>query len=173
MSDTSASASTDTAGQPGRRWVLADAIGTLVFTAVIAVGVPLHARRPMQFAVGAVCMVLFAAGAAATLWAYFAALERSRTDEIGVANLFLLTGATAPKPVKRMMSALFAVQIVIALAGASAGAAGLSKNQVNALAFGILVPMFGIGMNGGWAVRHGTYGPRRLPGVPPSGQPID
>ena len=48
-------------------------------------------------------MVLFAAGAATGLWAYAAALERSRTEEVGVANLFLLSGETAPPPVRRTM----------------------------------------------------------------------
>ena len=66
--------------------------------------------------------------------AYVSALERSRTDEIGVANLYLLTGATAPRPVKRTMSLLLAAQVVFALGGAIVGAVGLSGNQVNALA---------------------------------------
>ena len=37
-------------------------------------------------------MVLFAIGVATTLWAYTRALERSRIEEVGVANLYLLTG---------------------------------------------------------------------------------
>ena len=65
--------------------------------------------------------MLFAAGIATSLWAYSAALERSRTEEVGVANLFLLTGSTAPKPVKRAMSAALGVQVVAALVGASVG----------------------------------------------------
>ena len=55
------------------------------------------------------------------------------------------------------------LQVVAALAGASVGVAGLRGNQVNALAFGVLVPMFGIGKNGLWAARYGSYGPRVAP----------
>ena len=72
----------------------------------------------------------------------------------------LLTGGTAPRDVKRRMSAALAVQIVAALAGAIVGVTGLQQGDVNALAFGVLVPMFGIGMNGAWAARYGSYGPR-------------
>ena len=52
------------------------------------------------------------------------------------------------------------------------GANGLSGSQVNALAFGILVPMFGIGMNGLWSVRHGTFGPRLDKSAQPSNRKI-
>lgn len=156
----------------GAAWVRADVWATIVFVVVIAVAVPLRDERPMQIAVGAVSMVLFAVGAFTALWAYVSALERSRTDEVGVANLYLLTGRTADPRTKRAMSAALAAQVVVAFAGAIIGATGLRGSQVNALAFGILVPMFGIGMNGRWAVRYGRFGPRLRDAVPPSGRSI-
>jgi hypothetical protein len=107
-----------------------------------------------------VALVLFAVGVFAFIWAYFSAVERSRSDEIGVANLFLLTGSTAPTAVKRAMSAALAVQVVVGLGGAMIGFARIEGDEPNLLAFGILVPMFGIGLNGLWASRHGTFGPR-------------
>jgi hypothetical protein len=134
---------------------------------------PLRDERAAQFAVAVVSMVLFAVGAVTALWAYVSALERSRVHEIGVANLYLLTGPTAPRPIKRLMSGLLATQVVIALVGAIVGSMGLSGTEVNALAFGILVPMFGIGLNGLWAVRHGAFGPRLERTVQPSDRPID
>lgn len=137
-----------------------DLVGTIVFVIVLAIGVPLRDERPAQILVGVVSMVLFAIGAVGCLWAYVSALERSRTDEIGVANLYLLTGRTAPPRLKRLLSLLLAVQVVAALAGAIVGAVGLEGSQVNAMAFGILVPMFGLACNSLWAVRHGRYGPR-------------
>lgn len=155
------------------RAVLADLVGTAAFVLVVAAGLLFQDERPAQVAVGAISMLLFATGAVTALWAYVSALDRSRVHEIGVANLYLLTGATAPTPVKRLMSALLATQVVVALAGAIVGAIGLSGSEVNALAFGILVPMFGIGLNGIWAVRHGTFGPRLDRGVQPSNRPID
>jgi hypothetical protein len=137
--------------------------GTALFVAALAVGVPCRGQRWAQVLVAVVSLVLFAVGIATSLWAYTSALERSRTEEVGVANLYLLTGPTAPAPVKRAMTAALAVQVVAALVGASIGVAGLKTNQVNALAFGVLVPMFGIGMNGLWAARYGSYGPRVAP----------
>jgi tryptophan-rich sensory protein len=157
----------------GHRLVRGAEIGTAAFVAVVAIAIPLRDERPAQVAVAVVSMVLFAVGAVAALWAYIAALERSRTHEIGVANLYLLTGPTAPRPIKLRLSLLLVAQVVVAFGGAIIGAAGLSGSQVNALAFGILVPMFGIGVNGAWAVRHGRFGPRRDPSVQPTDRPID
>lgn len=163
---------TDTGTPPTGRFVRLDTIGTAAFVASVGVGIPWRDARPIQAVVVVVSMVLFAAGAVAALWAYVSALERSRTDEIGVANLYLLTGPTAAPPTKRRMSLLLAAQVVAALSGAIVGAAGLSGSQVNALAFGILVPMFGIGMNGMWAVRHGAFGPRVVRSVQPTNDKI-
>lgn len=142
------------------RLVRVDVIGTAAFVAAEAVAIPLRSQRVGQVLIAVVSLVLFAMGVAAALWAYATALERSRTEEVGVANLYLLTGSTAPPPVKRTMSIALAVQVVLALAGAIVGVVGLGKNDLNALAFGTLVPMFGIGMNGAWAARYGSYGPR-------------
>ena len=142
------------------RLVRLDVWGTVAFVAAEAVAIPLRSQRTGQVLIAVVSLVLFAIGVATALWAYAAALERSRTEEVGVANLYLLTGSTAPPEVKRRMSIALAVQVVVALAGAIVGVVGLSKNDLNALAFGTLVPMFGIGTNGAWAARYGSYGPR-------------
>lgn len=161
------------AGSPGSRWVRGNLVGTGVFILVVAVGVPLRDERAAQIAVAGVSMVLFAIGAATGLWAYVAALERSRVDEVGVANLYLLTGRTAPTSIKRTMALVLAAQVVVALTGAIIGASGLQGSDVNAMAFGVLVPMFGIGLDGMWAVRHGSFGPRSDRSVQPSNHPID
>ena len=150
----------------------ADLAGTGLFLVVLAFAIPFRNHRPAQVVVVVVSLMLFAAGIATSLWAYTAALERSRSEEVGVANLFLLSGDTAPTAVKRVMSWALAVQVVAALAGASVGVAGLQTNQLNALAFGVLVPMFGIGMNGAWAARYGSYGPRVNPVSKPSNRKI-
>ena len=149
-----------------------DVIGTLVFGLVVVVGMAFSDARPVQIMFGIVSMVLFTIGAVGCLWAYVSALERSRSDEIGVANLYLLTGPTAPTGIKRTMTLALAAQIVLSLTGAIVGAAGLSGNQVNALAFGILVPMFGLALNALWAVRHGHFGPRLEKSVQPSNRKI-
>ncbi len=120
-----------------------------------------------------VSVVLFAVGVATSLWAYARALDLSRVRNIGVANLYLLTGDTAPKAVKRWMSVALAVQVVAAIVGASVGMSGLAKSQLNPLAFGVLVPMFGIGMNGAWAARYGSFGPRLSSTTKPSNRKIE
>ena len=153
-------------------WVRANVFGTVVFVTVVAVVIAARDRRPAQFAIGICSMVLFAIGVACTLWAYVTALEKSRTQEVGVANLFLLTGKTAPPSIKRTMLVALAAQIVAAVIGASIGAAGLEKTELNALAFGVLVPMFGIGMNGMWAAKYGSYGPRINPSSRPNNRKI-
>ena len=159
--------------QPGARVVRLDLAGTAVFLTALAIAVPLRNHRFAQFLIGGVSMVLFAIGVATTLWAYTRALDRSRVEEVGVANLYLLTGSTAPKVVGRTLSLALVTQVVAAIAGAWIGVVGLDEGQLNALAFGVLVPMFGIGMNGVWAARHGSYGPRVGRSVSPTDRKID
>ncbi|MFZ4718913.1 MAG: hypothetical protein ACOYMR_05790 [Ilumatobacteraceae bacterium] len=134
--------------------------GTALFLVTLGIAIPFREERFAQVLIAVVSIVLFAVGIATSLWAYTSALERSRAEEVGVANLFLLTGPTAPKDVKRWMTGALLAQTVAAVAGAIVGVAGLQEGDVNALAFGVLVPMLGIGMNGAWAARYGSYGPR-------------
>jgi hypothetical protein len=157
----------------GAQAVRVNLAGTAVFLIALSIAIPLRTHRFAQFLIGGVSMVLFAIGVATTLWAYTRALDRSRVEEVGVANLYLLTGETAPKPVRRTMTMALTIQIVAALAGAWIGVAGLDEGQLNALAFGVLVPMFGVGMNGVWAARHGSYGPRIGSVVSPTDHEID
>ena len=159
--------------QRGSRVVQFDITGTVVFLIALGFAVPFRNHRVAQFLIGGVSMVLFAIGVVTTLLAYTRALERSRVEEVGVANLFLLTGETAPRPVRRTMSWALAVQIVAAITGAWIGVVGLDKGQLNALAFGVLVPMFGVGMNGLWASTNGSYGPRVGGSVSPTDHEID
>jgi membrane-bound metal-dependent hydrolase YbcI (DUF457 family) len=165
---------TDDSTTPTRsRVIRVDVAGTAVFLVALMIAVPFRSDRFAQFLIGGVSMVLFAVGMATTLWAYARALERSRTEEVGVANLYLLTGPTAPKPVRRIMTSALTVQIVAAVVGAWIGVVGLDKGELNALAFGVLVPTFGIGMNGVWAALHGSYGPRIGRAVSPTDHEMD
>ena len=66
-------------------------------------------------------------------------------------------------------AAIGGTNLVLGYSGGSGahtvGVTGLSENELNALAFGVLVPMFGICVNGVWAALHGSYGPRVAPKV--------
>lgn len=154
------------------RPVRAGLAGTAVFVVALAVAVPFRTERWAQILIAVVSVGLFAIGVGSSLWAYAAALERSRVEEVGVANLYLLTGATATKPVKRALLGALTVQVLASFGAATVGVIGLNDSQLNALAFAVLVPMFGIGMNGAWAARYGSYGPRVNPAAKPSNRKI-
>jgi hypothetical protein len=106
--------------------------------------------RPIAVAVD---LVLFAVGCTMFLVSYAIAIGRSRTEEIGVASLYFLTNRVAPKGVQVRLLGAFAVQCVVAITVASV-------RPFTTAAFSVLVPMFGLGVNGLWTARHGTFGPR-------------
>jgi hypothetical protein len=137
----------------GRGLVLVDAIGTAVFVVTAVVEAILLERWTELLGV-TVALVLFAAGCVAFLLAYARAIQRSRHDEIAVASLFLLAGPAVPGPVKAKLGGLLAAQVVVALATAIV-------RSFSPLAFGVLVPVFGVGLNGLWAARYGAFPPRR------------
>jgi len=146
---------------PGaRRIVIASWIGTALLTVTAVAG----AIDPDHFAVAAVvaALALFALGVVAFAWAYVVAIGRSRTDLIGMGGLFFLAGS-APRPVQRQLLASFVLQIVVGVATASAwfvAADHFAKATVNPLAFGLMAPMYGLGLMGLWGARFGTFPPR-------------
>ena len=94
-------------------------------------------------------VLLFLAGIVVFLWGFAVALARNaQGDDIVVSSLFLIQGPV-PRPVRRHLFTALAVSVVIA------GATGTSD------AFGILVPMFPLGLIGFWGARHGAFPPRR------------
>lgn len=132
--------------------VRASGLGTLAFavTAVAAVF-----TRAATVPAAAVALTLFAAGIGVFFWAYAIAVNRSRTDAIGIGGLFFLAGSdTAPAPVKRALLIALGAQTVIGLATAAA-------RPFTTLAFGVLVPLYGLALTGLWGARHGRFGPRR------------
>ena len=148
----------DTPGS--RRIIVASWIGTglLTITAVPT------AIDPDRFAVAAVLVALglFAAGVIVFGWAYLVAISRSRRDLIGMGGLFFLAGS-APRPVQRQLIGSFVAQIVVGVATASVwfiAADRFAKATVNPLAFGLMAPMYGLGLMGLWAAQYGTFPPR-------------
>lgn len=136
------------------RLVTASWAGTAVF-AVTAIAAAAAGNGPARAVALATALVLFALGTVAFLAAYAVAVGRSREDAIGIGGLYFLAGkATAPPATKRALLASLAVQTVVALATAAA-------RPYTTLAFGILVPMYGIGLTGLWGARNGTFERRR------------
>ena len=125
--------------------------GTAVFAATAVAAVLTKAARIPAVAVA---LALFAAGVGIFFWAYAIAVGRSRTDAIGIGGLFFLAGReTAPRDDKRRLLAALGAQTAVALATAGA-------RPFTTLAFGVLVPLYGLSLTGLYGARHGRFGPR-------------
>jgi hypothetical protein len=145
MTDSEAPASTG----PGAEIIRASWVGTAVFTITAVAADFVTALKPVAFAVS---VALFVAGCVVFLLAFFRAVGRSRTDNISVTNLYFLAGS-APASVRRSLLASLAVQVVVAIITAAI-------RPYTSLAAGILAPVYGLGLCGLWAARHGTFHPR-------------
>lgn len=135
---------------PGGRISAASWLGTAVF---LATSVPLAVTGAGQLVAVAVDLALFAGGCGLFLWALALAAGRSRESAIGMGGLFFLAG-TAPPVVQRRLVGSLVIEMVAALATAAA-------RPFTALAFGILVPMWGLALCGLWAARYGEFAPRQ------------
>jgi hypothetical protein len=127
---------------------------------VVATTVPEGGQLPLVI----VCVVLFLAGMVAFLAAYVVAIGRSRHVAIGIGGLYFLAG-TAPPRVRRHLLGSFAVELAVAVVSASIGLARSAADADNPLAFGVLTPLFGLGLAGLWGARHGAFAPRPPPPV--------
>lgn len=146
-------------------WIVKlDIIGTVVFAvSAVAAATIFEGFAKVQGVV--VSLGLFAGGVAAFIWGYWSAVQRSRTDELSVAELYFLLGSAIPKRVKVIMNGCLLAQTVVALGTALARGStpevGGGSSPGSTLAFGVLVPMLGLGLNGLWAAGHGDFGRRR------------
>ena len=130
--------------------------GLFAVTAVGAVIVP--ALRAVAVVVD---VALFVAGCVAFGVAYLRGLARSRRERVAVTGLYFLS-ESAPADVRRSLLGALGAQVIVALATAVA-------RPYTSLAAGTLVPMYGLGLCGLWAARHGTFPPRTDLGPPGEG----
>jgi hypothetical protein len=139
-------------GVQGRGIIRASWIGTATYTvSAVAAAIFLGSIRSVAVAVA---LTLFALGCVTFLWGYWIAVQRSRTDEIGIGGLFFLAGkATAPARVKWLLHGSLATQVAVGLVTAS-------LRPFTTLAFGLLVPIYGLGCIGLWGARYGRFGRR-------------
>ena len=124
-------------------------IGTIALAVTSTAAAITEAARGVAVIVD---LLLFVGGIVAFLWAYAIAVGRSRTDEIGIGGLYFLQ-ASAPKPVQRHLLGSLAVEVVIAIATAAA-------KPFTSVAFAVLAPMWGLGLAGLWAAKHGNFATR-------------
>ncbi len=133
-------------------------LGTGVFTVVAVAEV--FAVRLFQIPMIVVSIGLFLVGLLAFVASFLIAVSRSREVEIGMGGLYFLAG-TAPRRVQRHLMGSFAAEVLVATVTASIGIALVAEDANNPLAFGFLVPLFGLGLAGLWGARYGTFGERR------------
>jgi hypothetical protein len=169
MSDEPAS---EPVGGHGDVIVRANIAGTMLF-AITAVAAAVVFDGTTRWIAALTAMALFAVGIFAFLWSYYNAVQRSRVDDIGVAQLYLLAGGVAPPALRRTMNLTLLTQIVVALATALSRPEGPDGGRGSSLALGVLVPMFGLALNGLWAAYHGRFPPRSTTSGPEIGQNAD
>ncbi len=135
------------------RWVVqASLIGTVAFViaAVAAVASPDSVGR--AFAI--ISLALFGVGCLTFLGGFWHAVQRSRVDDISLGGMLVVThhGLPPAKARKPLLGAI-AVQTVVSYV-----AAGI--RPFTEVAFGILVPMFGLGLACWWGATLGRFPPR-------------
>ena len=135
----------------------------LALTTVFAVTATYAAAvfsTPSQWVGAITAMVLFAIGVFAFLWSYWNAVQRSRTEDIAVAQLYLLLGTAIPSGVRRVMNATLFMQLAVAVITTITRPNGPDGNPGSSLAVGFLAPMLGFGLNGLWAAYYGNFATR-------------
>jgi hypothetical protein len=132
-------------------------------TAAFAVTAIAATIEPDTFEVAAlaVALVLFAIGTVVFLLAFVHAVGRSREVDIGIGGLYFLAGS-APRSVQLHLLGSLGVEVVVAFATASV-------RPFTSLAFGMLVPLYGLALCGLWGAYHGAFPPRAV--APPSTTP--
>ncbi|MEO6987864.1 MAG: hypothetical protein ABI239_04380 [Aquihabitans sp.] len=141
---------TDTplADSPGQVLIRADVVGTVAFV-IVTVGASVIDGNAVTLANIVVSSVLFLGGCVAFGAGFLRAAGRSRTEVVDMTGLFYLTG-TAPRAVRRTFLGLWFLQIVVAT---------VSVFTV-APPFGVMAPLWGIGLTAAWGARHGTFSVR-------------
>jgi hypothetical protein len=142
----------------GQALIVASWVGTGLF-ALVAIPA---AAAPGTFApfLIVVSLALFLAGTVVFALAYLTAIGRSREVLIGMGGLFFLAGGTAPLRVSRHLIGSFAAQCVVAVATTLVGLFTVPADVTNPVAFGVLVPIYGLGLAGLWSARYGAFAER-------------
>jgi len=131
---------------PGRAIFRTSWAGNVLF-AVIAVPVALGFDA-FDVAAVVVSVALFLVSLPVWGYAFFVAASRSAGGEDVTLGRMYLFDPGAPRPAQWQLYGSLTVCVVIAAATAAANP------------FGVLVPMFPLGLLGVWGARHGQYPPR-------------
>ena len=149
MAPTGAADASEQAGpaEPGRAIIGASWAGNVAF-AITAVPVALGVDAIDDASI-AVALFLFFVSLPVWTWAMITAFARTaRGDDVVVTTWFLLEGEV-PTRARWLLYGSLGVCLLITVATAAANP------------FGVLVPMYPLGLIGLWGARHGVYPPRR------------
>lgn len=155
------------AAEPGARLIQADLVGTAAFVITAVVAAALF-RPGVQAIAVAVSGALFVGGCGAFAWGFLIAVQRSRTEAIELSSLFFLK-ESAPPRTRRALLLLVAVQVVAAVVTASV-------RTYTSLAFGVIAPVWGLGLITLWSGRYGRFPPKRTAATVPTAvvsDPVD
>lgn len=147
--------------EPGRGIVAASLWATAAFTLVSLLAAVVPEVVPVSVGLD---FLLFVGGCGAFMWAYAMAIGRSRRDQINLGGLTFLADGVAPRRVAARLRGSLAVQVVVAVVAATI-------RPFSSLAFGVLAPMFGLGLMTLWGARHGWFPARDLGERPASDTP--
>lgn len=151
-------ASADDLEAPGSAIVRADAVGTAL--ALVAGVLAVVSADLAKFLLVPVVAVLGVVGLVTFVWSYFRAVGRSRESEISVSQLYAVAGSVAPPAVKRRLQWSLWAQVILAIAVMFIGFQRTKPEEFNWAATIIVLPLFGMGLNGVWVSLHGSFGPR-------------
>ena len=129
--------------------IRASVIGTALFV-LAGVHATIDIDRPHFFV--ALSLLEFLIGTLVFALAFLRAVGRSRTETIGIGGLFFAAGST-PARVRAWLMGSLVVQTVAAIVFASI-------RLYTPVAFGVLAPMWALGLTGLWVAGHGTFPPR-------------
>ena len=136
--------------------IRADLVGTGLLVVVSVLGLVDYRRFAAPAAL--VDLALFGVGIVAFCVALWFGAQRSRSSVMGIGGWFFLTG-TAPTAARRPLLGALAVQVVVGVGAgiATIGSATSAGDQATKLAFGTLVPVFGLALSGWWGARYGLF----------------
>jgi len=116
-------------------------------------------REPFKTIAVVIDLLCFSLGVVVFIWGYFSAVQRSRKDTISVVELYFLVDGVATKKVALVMNSLLGIQLMGGI-GTALMRSSTDGQRGSTLAFGILVPMLGLGLNGLWAAHYGNFSSR-------------
>lgn len=141
---------------PGTALIVANAAVTVLFVALALVGTA--SSGSMRDLSGNVSLIIAAIGTLLFGLALWDGAQRSRESAMGIGGWFFLA-ASAPRAAQIRMLGPLLVQVVVGIGTAWATFDSAAPTPTP-LAFGTLVPIFGLALCGIWGARYGYFPPR-------------